>query len=69
MKTRSAGSSNPASGESASRLAATTNQLAAYDLATQGKLAWELDGGRTAGTLAGAFFLGPPAGDRQHVVS
>ena len=38
----------------------TTNQLAAYDLATQGKLAWELDGGRTAGTLAGAFFLGPP---------
>jgi outer membrane protein assembly factor BamB len=40
--------------------AATTNQLAAYDLATQGKLAWELDGERTAGTLAGAFFLGPP---------
>lgn len=40
--------------------APTTNQLAAYDLGTQGKLAWELDGGRTAGTLAGAFFLGPP---------
>ncbi len=33
-----------------------TNQLAAYDLATQGKLVWELDGGRTAGPLAGAFF-------------
>jgi len=40
--------------------AATTNQLAAYDLATQGKLVWELDGARTAGALAGAFFLGPP---------
>ncbi|MFO0788508.1 MAG: PQQ-binding-like beta-propeller repeat protein [Pirellulales bacterium] len=37
-----------------------TNQLAAYELATQGKLAWELDGGRTTGPLAGAFFLGPP---------
>ena len=37
-----------------------SNQLAAYDLATQGKLAWELDGSRTAGPFAGAFFLGPP---------
>lgn len=37
-----------------------TNQLAAYELASQGKLAWELDGGRTTGPLAGAFFLGPP---------
>ena len=40
--------------------AATTNQLAAYDVSTEGKLLWELDGGRTAGPLAGAFFLGPP---------
>jgi outer membrane protein assembly factor BamB len=39
---------------------ATTNQLAAYDIATQGKLAWELDGGRNASKLAGAFFLGAP---------
>jgi outer membrane protein assembly factor BamB len=39
---------------------AATNQLAAYDIATQGKLAWELDGGRATGKLAGAFFLGAP---------
>src|SRR4029079_11431170 len=39
---------------------ATTNQLAAYDIATQGKLAWEIDGGRNAGKLTGAFFLGAP---------
>src|SRR5882757_4885742 len=39
---------------------ATTNQLAAYDITTQGKLAWELDGGRNAGKLTGAFFLGAP---------
>ena len=39
---------------------ATSNQLAAYDLATEGKLAWELDGRRPAGELAGAFFLGAP---------
>jgi outer membrane protein assembly factor BamB/predicted Zn-dependent protease len=37
-----------------------TNQLAAYDIATQGKLAWEIDGGRNAGKLSGAFFLGAP---------
>jgi outer membrane protein assembly factor BamB len=37
-----------------------TNQLAAYDIATQGKLAWEIDGSRAAGKLAGAFFLGAP---------
>lgn len=37
-----------------------TNQLAAYDIATQGKLAWEFDGGRNAGKLTGAFFLGAP---------
>jgi outer membrane protein assembly factor BamB len=39
---------------------ATTNQLAAYDITTQGKLAWELDGGRNIGKLTGAFFLGAP---------
>ncbi len=38
----------------------TTNQLAAYDLATQGKLVWELDGSRASGSLEGAFFLGAP---------
>ncbi|HEX4416017.1 MAG TPA: PQQ-binding-like beta-propeller repeat protein, partial [Lacipirellulaceae bacterium] len=37
-----------------------SNQLVAYDIATQGKLVWELDGSRTAGPFAGAFFLGPP---------
>ncbi len=37
-----------------------TNQLVAYDLATQGKLAWQLDGAVTTGPFAGAFFLGPP---------
>jgi outer membrane protein assembly factor BamB len=38
----------------------TTNRLAAYDLRTEGKLVWELDGARAAGPLAGAFILGPP---------
>ncbi len=41
-------------------LPATTNQLAAYDLETEGKLVWELDGGRMTGPLASAFFLGTP---------
>lgn len=36
------------------------NQLAAYDLATQGKLLWELDGNRPTGALSGAFFFGAP---------
>ena len=40
--------------------AAATNQLTAYDLASQGKLLWELDGARANGKLAGAFFLGAP---------
>jgi len=39
---------------------ATTNQLAAYDMASQGKLAWELDGSRAPSPLDGAFFLGAP---------
>ena len=59
-KTRLAGRFQPGFGRIGIESPSTTNQLAAYDLATQGKLAWELDGGRTAGTLAGAFFLGPP---------
>jgi outer membrane protein assembly factor BamB len=37
-----------------------TNHLTAYDLASEGKLAWQLDGENGAGDLAGAFFLGPP---------
>src|SRR4029079_3166823 len=41
-------------------IAAATNQLAAYDIDTQGKLNWELDGARASGKLAGAFFLGTP---------
>jgi outer membrane protein assembly factor BamB/tetratricopeptide (TPR) repeat protein len=36
------------------------NELVAYDLATQGKLLWELDGSRANGPLAGAFFFGTP---------
>lgn len=38
----------------------STNRLAAYDLATEGKLVWELDGSSRSGAFAGAFFLGPP---------
>jgi outer membrane protein assembly factor BamB/tetratricopeptide (TPR) repeat protein len=41
-------------------LTGSTNRLAAYDLATEGKLAWELDGNSRTGAFAGAFFLGPP---------
>jgi outer membrane protein assembly factor BamB len=36
------------------------NRLCAYDLATQGKLIWEIDGA-TEGPLQGAFFLGVPS--------
>jgi len=38
------------------------NRLAAYELATEGKLRWELGSQPTEGglPLAGAFFLGPP---------
>ncbi|HEX5472861.1 MAG TPA: PQQ-binding-like beta-propeller repeat protein, partial [Lacipirellulaceae bacterium] len=39
---------------------AATNQLAAYDIESQGKLVWELDGARNIGKLTGAFFLGAP---------
>jgi outer membrane protein assembly factor BamB len=36
------------------------NRLSAYELATQGKLVWEIDGAAATGPLAGAFFLGAP---------
>jgi outer membrane protein assembly factor BamB len=41
-------------------MSAVTNRLAAYDVRTEGKLVWELDGARASGPLAGAFILGPP---------
>jgi outer membrane protein assembly factor BamB len=40
--------------------ASPTNSLTAYDLASEGKLAWQIDGESAGGDLAGAFFLGPP---------
>jgi outer membrane protein assembly factor BamB len=36
------------------------NRLCAYDMATQGKLVWEIDGAEDTGELAGAYFLGAP---------
>lgn len=36
------------------------NRLCAYDLATQGKLVWELDGAVADYALSGAYFLGAP---------
>lgn len=47
-------------GVGAGAIASATNRLAAYDLATEGKLVWELDGQRPSGKLADAFFLGAP---------
>jgi len=46
-------------GESKGDLA-LTNRLCAYELATQGKLVWEIDGAANRSELAGAFFLGAP---------
>ncbi|MCC7476239.1 MAG: PQQ-binding-like beta-propeller repeat protein [Pirellulales bacterium] len=40
--------------------ATVTNRLTAYEVASEGKLAWELDGERGGGAIAGAFFLGAP---------
>ncbi len=37
-----------------------TNRLCAFDLATQGKLVWEIDGAAAQGDFEGAFFLGSP---------
>ena len=39
---------------------AATNRLCAYDLATQGKLVWEIDGASESSALSGSFFLGAP---------
>ena len=39
---------------------AGTNRLCAYELASQGKLVWEVDGAANRGELSGAFFLGAP---------
>ncbi|MBL9094736.1 MAG: PQQ-binding-like beta-propeller repeat protein [Planctomycetaceae bacterium] len=49
------------------------NRLAAYELATQGKLLWEIGGGvgsETDPSLEGTFFLGAPLplGDRLYVL-
>ncbi len=38
----------------------SSNRLCAYELATQGKLVWEIDGAARTDKLAGAFFLGAP---------
>lgn len=37
-----------------------SNRLCAYELSTQGKLVWEVDGATNRDELAGAFFLGAP---------
>lgn len=37
-----------------------TNRLSAYELVTQGKLVWEIDGAVAEGDLSGSFFLGAP---------
>ncbi len=39
---------------------APSNRLSAYELASEGRLVWELDGAVAKGDLAGAFFLGAP---------
>ncbi len=41
-------------------LLAGTNRLCAYDLETQGKLVWEVDGAARQDEMKGAFFLGAP---------
>jgi len=50
----------PGFGGSFEFTAAPTNRLTAYELATEGKLAWKIDGANVSGDLAGAFFLGAP---------
>ena len=51
----------------------STNRLAAYDIATEGKLKWEAGGqpGEVPSELAGAYFLGPPLplGDRVYALT
>lgn len=50
----------PAFGNPYGNAVAPTNRLTAYELATEGKLAWEIDGLNATGDLAGVFFLGAP---------
>lgn len=50
----------PAFGGTFDFATAPTNRLTAYELATEGKLAWEIDGESAPGNLAATFFLGPP---------
>ncbi|MEM8944869.1 MAG: PQQ-binding-like beta-propeller repeat protein [Planctomycetota bacterium] len=45
----------------------STNRLCAYDLRTQGKLVWEVDGAARSDQLAGAFFLGAPVAVGQRL--
>lgn len=47
-------------GRQGQEVRAITNQLAAYDIKTQGKLLWELGGSQAQGPLHGAYFLGAP---------
>lgn len=49
------------------RLAAVPNALAAYELASGGKLRWRIDAARPAGPIAGARFLGPPAASEDRL--
>ena len=50
----------PAFGGQFDYSAPPTNRLTAYELPTEGKLAWEIDGASAVGDLSGAFFLGAP---------
>ncbi|MCA9230541.1 MAG: PQQ-binding-like beta-propeller repeat protein [Planctomycetales bacterium] len=49
---------------------ASTNRLCAFDLATQGKLVWEIDGAAAKDQFEGAFFLGAPlaVGDALYAI-
>lgn len=48
---------------------ALTNRLCAYDLTTQGKLVWEIDGAGNDDGMKGAFFLGAPLAIGQSLYS
>ncbi len=48
---------------------ARSNRLCAYELATQGKLVWEIDGATNGEELSGAFFLGAPLAIGQSLYS
>ena len=61
----------PGGGGSQSNLTlpGTTNRLSAYDLKTEGRLVWEVDGQTAKGELQGAFFLGAPLSVGQSIYS